>query len=235
MGLRQRFVETLKLDEEHAIFPEDGDCFAAMGAALCATDYEPVLFEDALKKLEESVDTTTLVDTMPPLFQDVTEYGAFCARHNANRPPEVDIKTCLLYTSEHPGAHRPAGETPPDKKDGPHCTGLRGGPGGGVYLWRRNTGPDPQPGGISLQLGGCPVGQPLLTASVQMCIRDSLKDVKDGTLKGEVGVEQAAHQDTNKQGGVDLLGDQGQGDGDDGGQQGESGGIEVASRGDRCV
>ena len=93
MGLRQRFVETLKLDEEHAIFPEDGDCFAAMGAALCATDYEPVLFEDALKKLEESVDTTTLVDTMPPLFQDVTEYGAFCARHNANRPPEVDIKT----------------------------------------------------------------------------------------------------------------------------------------------
>ena len=93
MGLRQRFVETLKLDEAHAVFPEDGDCFAAMGAALCATDYEPILFEDALKKLEESVDTTTLVDTMPPLFQDVTEYGAFCARHNAKRPPEVDIKT----------------------------------------------------------------------------------------------------------------------------------------------
>ena len=93
MGLRQRFVETLKLDADHAVFPEDGDCFAAMGAALCATDYEPILFEDALKKLEESVDTTTLVDTMPPLFQDVTEYGAFCARHNAKRPPEVDIKT----------------------------------------------------------------------------------------------------------------------------------------------
>ena len=35
MGLRQRFVETLKLDGEHAVFPEDGDCFAAMGAALC--------------------------------------------------------------------------------------------------------------------------------------------------------------------------------------------------------
>ena len=32
MGLRQRFVDTLKLDEAHAIFPEDGDCFAAMGA-----------------------------------------------------------------------------------------------------------------------------------------------------------------------------------------------------------
>ena len=31
-GLRERFVETLKLDEEHAIFPEDGDCFAAIEA-----------------------------------------------------------------------------------------------------------------------------------------------------------------------------------------------------------
>ena len=93
MGLRERFVETLKLDGDHAIFPEDGDCFAAMGAALCATDYAPVLFEDALKKLEESVDTTTLVDTMPPLFRDVGEYGAFCARHNAKRPPQTDIKT----------------------------------------------------------------------------------------------------------------------------------------------
>ena len=70
MGLRERFVETLKLDQEHAIFPEDGDCFAAMGAALCSSDYDTILFEDALKKLEESVDTTTLVDTMPPLFQE---------------------------------------------------------------------------------------------------------------------------------------------------------------------
>ena len=39
MGLRERFVETLKLDEQHAIFPEDGDCSAAIGAALCAGDY----------------------------------------------------------------------------------------------------------------------------------------------------------------------------------------------------
>ena len=93
MGLRERFVETLKLDGDHAIFPQDGDCFAAMGAALCATDYQPVPFEEALKKLEESVDTTTLVDTMPPLFASQEEYDAFCARHNAKKPPEVDINT----------------------------------------------------------------------------------------------------------------------------------------------
>ena len=93
MGLRQRFVETLKLDGEHAVFPEDGDCFAAMGAALCATDYEPVPFEDALKRLEESRETNTSVDTMPPLFDTQEEYDAFLARHNASRPPEADIHT----------------------------------------------------------------------------------------------------------------------------------------------
>ena len=93
MGLRERFVDTLKLDGEHAIFPQDGDCFAAMGAALCATDYAPTRFESLMDRLEKSVDTTTLVDTMPPLFTGREEYDAFCARHNANRPPEVDVHT----------------------------------------------------------------------------------------------------------------------------------------------
>ena len=93
MGLRERFVETLHLDAEHAVFPEDGDCFAAIGSALCATDYTPILFEKMLKKLEESAETSTLVDTMPPLFSSQEEYEAFRDRHNASRPPEVDIHT----------------------------------------------------------------------------------------------------------------------------------------------
>ena len=91
MGLRERFVDTLKLDGEHAIFPADGDCFAAMGAALCATDYPPVPFEEIMRKLEDSAAATTVVDTMPPLFTSQAEYDAFAARHNASRPPEADI------------------------------------------------------------------------------------------------------------------------------------------------
>ncbi len=92
-GLRERFVETLELDEEHAIFPEDGDCFAAIGAALCATDYEPRLFDDALTLLEESRDATTTINTAPQLFASQEEYDAFCQRHNATHPPVVDIST----------------------------------------------------------------------------------------------------------------------------------------------
>ncbi len=97
MGLRERFVETLQLDEEHAIFPEDGDCFAAMGAALCSTDFESRPFEELLKLLEESRGATTVVDTMPPLFQNQAEYDAFTARHNASTPPQADIAT---YTGD---------------------------------------------------------------------------------------------------------------------------------------
>ena len=89
-GLRERFVETLHLDGEHAVFPEDGDCFAAMGAALCSSDYPERPFDEALTLLEESVDNVGLVDTMPPLFTSQAEYDAFLARHNANHPPEVD-------------------------------------------------------------------------------------------------------------------------------------------------
>ena len=92
-GLRQRFVETLKLDEAHAIFPEDGDCFAGIGAALCATDFAECSFDEMLDRLEKSVDNVGLVDTMPPLFHDQAEYDAFLARHNAMHPPEVDIDT----------------------------------------------------------------------------------------------------------------------------------------------
>ena len=91
MGLRERFVDTLQLDEQHAIFPEDGDCFAAMGAALCASDYEARPFDELLRLLEESRAATSVVDAMPPLFQSQADYDAFTARHNASTPPQLDI------------------------------------------------------------------------------------------------------------------------------------------------
>ena len=46
-----------------------------------------------LDRLEKSVDSVGLVDTMPPLFDSQEEYDAFLARHNAMHPPEVDIHT----------------------------------------------------------------------------------------------------------------------------------------------
>ncbi len=93
MGLRERFVESLQLDNQHAVFPQDGDCFAGIGAALCASDYPEKPFDELLKRLEESVEAGETVDAMPPLFEDQAEYDAFLARHNAKHPPQVDPQT----------------------------------------------------------------------------------------------------------------------------------------------
>ena len=92
-GLRQRFVETLKLDQEHAIFPEDGDCFAAIGAALCAEPDQLRSFESVLDLLEHAATVSAPVDTMDPLFSSQEEYDAFSARHQAMTVPTVDLST----------------------------------------------------------------------------------------------------------------------------------------------
>ena len=90
-GLRQRFVETLKLDGEHAVFPEDGDCFAAIGAALCNDGQSSLTFDTILDLLEHAASSAQPVDTMPPLFTDQAEYDAFAARHASMSVPYVDL------------------------------------------------------------------------------------------------------------------------------------------------
>ena len=91
-GLRQRFVETLKLDEDHAIFPQDGDCFAAIGAALCTEDNPPKPFEELLDLLEHAATVSSPVDTMDPLFTSQAEYEAFSRRHRSMTVPMVDLE-----------------------------------------------------------------------------------------------------------------------------------------------
>ena len=93
MGLRQRFVETLELDEAHAVFPEDGDCYAAIGSAICAEEYPTIGFDELLTRLEQAADTNESLNTLPPLFETKEDYAAFCKRHNENALPEVDIAT----------------------------------------------------------------------------------------------------------------------------------------------
>ena len=92
-GLRARFVETLQLDEEHAVFPENGDCYAAIGSAMCAADYPAIGFDEMLDRLEKAVDTNQSLNTLPPLFTSREEYDAFVERHNRNHLPETDIST----------------------------------------------------------------------------------------------------------------------------------------------
>ena len=83
-GLRERFVETLKLDEENAVFPEYGLFAVAIGAALYSEDGELMGYEELVKRLKSSMKHKERVSTLPPLFKDKNEYQAFIKRHTKN-------------------------------------------------------------------------------------------------------------------------------------------------------
>ena len=90
-GLRERFVETLHLDEEHGIFPENGQVFAALGAAVCSEEYAPETYDSIIDKLNNAVSASTIDNPMPPLFESRRDYDRFRARHSKATPVSVDI------------------------------------------------------------------------------------------------------------------------------------------------
>lgn len=80
--LRKRFIETLELEEDEIIFPENSKYFVAMGAAFMADKCEYVKLESLLEKIS-SVDTasTASAKRIEPLFKNEAEYEEFKARH----------------------------------------------------------------------------------------------------------------------------------------------------------
>ena len=89
-GLRERFTETLELDEDHAIFPREAECFAAIGAAMCADVKNTMPFSDILLQLENTADDVGGENALEPLFSSPEEYSEFCARHAGAAPAAVD-------------------------------------------------------------------------------------------------------------------------------------------------
>lgn len=91
-GLRQRFVETLELDEKHALFPEYARIACALGAALYASRTTGDNY--TLKKLCDDIAGAKVAATsarMEPLFANEAEYADFKARHDKASVPTVDI------------------------------------------------------------------------------------------------------------------------------------------------
>ncbi|MBR4201662.1 MAG: 2-hydroxyacyl-CoA dehydratase [Oscillospiraceae bacterium] len=92
-GLRQAFVRTLKLDDEHAIFPEHAPVFVAYGCAMYAEQSvgEMTLAEaqDKISKAKTGGNTVT----GKPLFRSRKEYETFIERHKAHDLPFADLHT----------------------------------------------------------------------------------------------------------------------------------------------
>ncbi len=97
-GLRRRFQETLRLDDEHAVFPEYGRFAVAMGAALYAEASGGVYVMDQLReKIAGSSVARDTANLLPPLFASEKDYEAFRARHAAAAVAEGDLSS---YTGD---------------------------------------------------------------------------------------------------------------------------------------
>ena len=92
-GLRDRFVKTLQLDEEHAIFPDNADVFVALGAAMYAKNVTEQSFDDLLRQVQASGGGNKAFNSMEPLFQNQEEYDEFTARHQKADAPSIPIES----------------------------------------------------------------------------------------------------------------------------------------------
>ena len=71
--------------------PQDGDCFAAIGAALCTDEGQTPHLRAGPGSPGARGNVAAPVDTMDPLFTSQEEYEAFSARHQAMTVPRVDL------------------------------------------------------------------------------------------------------------------------------------------------
>ena len=91
--LRESFIRTLKLDEEHTIIPENSHLFAAIGSALNAKEDNSISLTEMKDRLRNSIKLDFEVERMEPLFASQDEYDAF-----ANRQSSYKVKTGDLAT-----------------------------------------------------------------------------------------------------------------------------------------
>ncbi len=89
-ALRKAFVDTLKLSEENALFPENAPNFMSIGAALASVSVEPLEITEIIEKIENVRESDDIV-TGEPLFADKEEYNEFVRRHRATDLSFADI------------------------------------------------------------------------------------------------------------------------------------------------
>ncbi len=83
--LRQAFIRTLNLDDEHAIEPENSHLFAAIGSALNAKPETTTTLGALQEKLSGPIHMEFEVARMEPLFASQEDYDHFIARQSCHR------------------------------------------------------------------------------------------------------------------------------------------------------
>lgn len=92
-ALRKAFQETLKLDDEHAIFPENAPCFMSLGAAFYSKNTEETYTVSELKEKIASVSSNDDIVRGEPLFETAEDYEAFVRRHKHSDLAFADLSS----------------------------------------------------------------------------------------------------------------------------------------------
>jgi len=93
--LRKRFIETLELEPEEVIFPENSKYFVALGAAFMADNSEPVRVSELIEKIS-AVDSlgASSAKRVEPLFRSQAEYMEFKNRHSKAQIRRKNLADC---------------------------------------------------------------------------------------------------------------------------------------------
>ena len=91
--LKKRFIETLKLDDNHVVNVENGNYFVAMGAALSdeAQEFNIEAIETSISKANNTA-TNEIKKADFVLFEDEADYQKFKQRHDKDKVKRGDLK-----------------------------------------------------------------------------------------------------------------------------------------------
>ena len=91
--LKNAFIRTLKLDDEHTVAPKHSHLFAAIGSALNSERNLHISLRAMQERLERRIKLDFEVDRMEPLFASESDFHAFIQRHNKHQVPVKDLKS----------------------------------------------------------------------------------------------------------------------------------------------
>ena len=89
--LKNAFIRTLKLADEHVVAPEHSHLFAATGAALNHKENIKVDIDDLYEQLSHGVQMSMEIKRLEPLFQNQEAYDKFTERHNKAKVKKGDL------------------------------------------------------------------------------------------------------------------------------------------------
>ncbi|MCR5704912.1 MAG: acyl-CoA dehydratase activase-related protein, partial [Eubacterium sp.] len=82
--LKNAFIRTLKLDDEHIVAPDHSHLFAASGAAMNSDEKVQLSIKDLYTQLSEGIQMSMEIKRLDPLFESEQDYAAFMKRHAQN-------------------------------------------------------------------------------------------------------------------------------------------------------